>query len=40
MKRCNWCGKNTKGDTKKRDGMCAGCWKRYKRIGKNLNKYA
>jgi hypothetical protein len=40
MKKCNWCGKNTKGDVKKRKGMCASCWKQYKLIGKNLNKYA
>lgn len=39
MKKCTWCGKNTK-DSHKRDGMCAKCWTKYKRIGKNIDKYA
>ena len=41
MKKCSWCGKNTTNDSdKKRESMCAKCYKLYKKIGKNLNKYA
>jgi DNA-directed RNA polymerase subunit RPC12/RpoP len=40
MSKCSWCGKRTTKDKDKRDGMCASCWKNYKRIGKNLDKYA
>ena len=41
MCKCSWCGKKTSADSKKkRDGMCAKCWKDYKNIGKNLDKYA
>ncbi|MBM7650534.1 DNA-directed RNA polymerase subunit RPC12/RpoP [Bacillus ectoiniformans] len=41
MKKCTWCGKNTtKDNNQKREGMCASCWAKYKRIGKNIGKYA
>lgn len=40
MKKCKWCDKKTTADSKKREGMCAACYKKYKAIGKNLDKYA
>ena len=40
MKKCSWCGKRTTNDSQKREGMCVKCYTLYKKIGKNLDKYA